>query len=191
MKRSIRAIGITVAALFLAGCSARIELVGYGSPVPLQHGLETRLISDGQGGAQLLVTNRSADVLSVNQSPVAMSIRVLCAGKAVQPSYRIMAHMNMNADADSFVLMSPGQTREIAVPVSCRRGEFRTPDNGYRLEKGKLYDVDVRLNPYFGTFTKEASTRILAEFRIPNYRHDTLRANTMTIRATRAFAWTR
>lgn len=191
MKQSVRAIGIAAAAFFLAGCSARIELVGYGPPVPLQHGLETRLVSDGQGGARLLVTNHSADVLSVSQSPLAMTVRVLCAGKAVQPSYRIMAHVNMNADADSFVLMSPGQTREIAVPMSCRRGEFRTLDNGYRLEKSKLYDVDVRLNPYFGTFTKEASARILAEFRIPNYRHETLRVNTMTIRATRTFAWRR
>lgn len=191
MKRSIRASGILAAALFFAGCSSRTELVGYGPLFPLQHGLETRLLGDGRGGARLRVTNRTDGFLSVNQSPLAMTVRVLRAGKAVAPSYRIMPHMNMNPDADSFVVMSPGQTREMAVPLSFRRGELRTLDGGYRLKKNRLYDVELRLNPYFGTFTKETSARILAELKIPGYLRETLSANTMTIRARRAFAWTR
>jgi hypothetical protein len=191
MKQKVLATGGLAAVLFLSGCSAKVELVGYGPPVSLQYGLETHLISSGKEGALLFVTNRTADVLSVNQSPLAMTIRILCEGKVVQPSYRIMAHMNVNPSADSFVLMAPGQTREIPVLVSSERGEYRTLYGAYRLKKGKLYDVDVQLNPYFGTFTKETSARILSEFKIPNYRHRALRSNTMIIRATRAFALSR
>lgn len=186
MKRNITLAGLLVAALFFAGCSSRIEFVGYGSAMPLQHGLETRLISDGQGGALLRVTNRTDGILSVNQSPLAVAIGVRCQGQAVAPSYRIMAHMNVHPHADSFVVLTPGQTREIAVPLSCCRGEIRTLDGGYRLGKGKLYDVDVRLHPYFGTFTAATCESVLAEFKIPNYLHETLRANAMTVRAVRA-----
>jgi hypothetical protein len=167
----------------LSGCSPSVELVGYGPAAPLQYGLEARLINNGKEGALLYVSNRTNDIISINQSPLAMTLQIRRNGQAVPPTGRIMIHMDTNPSADSFVIIAPGQTREISVPVSYEGDEYRAFDCVYRIEKGKLYDVEVQLNPDFGTFTKATSATTLSRFKIPNYLHETLRANTMTIRS--------
>ena len=55
------------------------------------------------------------------------------------------------------------------------------PNTG--LKKGVLYDVAIQVDPYFGTFRKETADTTLTDFKIPNYRHKTIKANTMTIRS--------
>ena len=45
------------------------------------------------------------------------------------------------------------------------------------------YDVDVQIDPYFGTFNKDTADGILTDFKIPNYRRKAIKANSMTIRS--------
>lgn len=45
------------------------------------------------------------------------------------------------------------------------------------------FEVEVRLVPYFGSFTQKTASQTLADFKIPNYLHEPLTMNTMTIRA--------
>lgn len=172
---------------FIAGCSGNIELVGYGIRPEIQHGMEVELISNGPSGASIRVKNTSNDILSINQSPLAMAVSVMRrTGEglvAVEPCEHIMIHMQTSPQPDDFVLIAPGQTRSIPVPVTYKADQLRTLDQFYRIEKGNLYEVDVRLDPYFGTFTKETASKTLATFMIPNYLPETLTMNTMTLRA--------
>ncbi len=174
---------ITVATLclLLSGCFETIELVGYGGAVPVQDGLEVCLINNGKEGALLYVKNTSKEIVSVNQSPLAVKIAVLTNGKPVAPVGRIMIHMRTNPYPDVFVIIAPGQTRTIPIPVSYEGDRYRAFDAEYRIEKGVLYDVVIQLDPYFGTFQKETADKTLTDFKIPNYRHKTIKANTMTI----------
>jgi hypothetical protein len=91
--------------------------------------------------------------------------------------------MNASPQPDDFVLLAPRQMRNISVPVSYKADRYRTLDKIYRIEKGNLYEVEVRLVPYFGRFTKETAGKMLADLMIPNYLHEPLIMNTMTIRA--------
>jgi hypothetical protein len=182
MKSKTNRIAVATLCLLLSGCTGTIELVGYGGAVPIQDGLEVRLINNGKEGALLFVKNTSNEIISVNQSPLAVKIAVLTNGQPVAPAGRIMVHMGTHPYPDVFVIIAPGQTRTIAIPVSYKSNRYRAFDAEYRLEKGILYDVEVQVEPYFGTFRKETADKTLAEFRIPNYRHKTIRANTMTIR---------
>ena len=102
---------------------------------------------------------------------------------AVEPCERIMIHMNTSPQPDDFVIIAPRQTRNIPVPVSYKADRYRSLDQIYRIEKGNLYEVEVRLDPYFGTFTKETASKTLADFMIPDYLHEPLLMNTMMIRA--------
>ena len=52
-----------------------------------------------------------------------------------------------------------------------------------RIEKGPLYEIEVRIEPYFGRFTEATAGETLSRFKIPNHVRETLRVNTMTIRA--------
>ena len=83
---------------------------------------------------------------------------------------------------DVFVIIASGQTRTIPIPVSYEGDRFGAFDAEYKIEKGVLYDVAVQVDPYFGTFRKETAAKTLTDFNIPNYRHKTIKANTMTIR---------
>lgn len=172
-----------VLCLLLSGCSGTVELVGYGVAVPMQDGLEVRLICNGKAGAVLQVKNTANEIISVNQSPLAVKIAVLTNGQPVAPAGRIMIDLNMNPYPDVFVIIAPGQTRTIPIPISYAGDCFRAFDAEYRIKKGVLYNVDVQVDPYFGTFRKENADKTLADFRIPNYRHTTIKANTMTIRS--------
>ncbi len=169
--------------LLLSGCPGRIELVGYGVAVPIQDGLEVRLLSNGKEGALLYIKNTSDEIISVNQSPLAFKIAVLTNGQPVAPVGRIMIDMDTNPSPDLFVIIAPGQTRTIPIPVSYAGNRYRAFDAEYRIEKGVLYHVEVRLDPYFGTFRKETADKTLTDLKIPNYRHKTIKANTMTIRS--------
>ena len=169
-------------------CRTReIELVGYGVRPGIQHGLKVELVSNGPSGALISVQNTSNNIISINQSPLAMLVSVKRRKDeklvAAEPCERIMIHMNTSPQPDDFVIIAPRQTRNIPVPVSYKADQFRTLDQIYRIEKGNLYEVDVRLDPYFGTFTKETASKTLADFIIPNYLHEPLLMNTMTIRA--------
>ena len=169
--------------LLLSGCSGTIELVGYGVPVPAQDGLEVTLISNGKEGASLYVKNTSAELISVNQSPLAARITVRRNGECVAPSGFSKFYMNTNPLPDVFVIIAPGQTRTIPIPVSYEGDCLRAFDAEYRIEKGVLYDVEVQIDPYFGTFRKETAAQTLKDFKIPNYLHKSIKANTMTIRS--------
>jgi hypothetical protein len=183
MKSKIGIISVLIICLILAGCSRSIELVGYGLAVPDQNGLEVKTISNGKEGALLQVKNTSDEIISVNQSPLAIKISVLTSGKPVEPYERIMIHMNTNPDPDAFVIISPGQTRIINIPVYCKGDILRAFDKEYRIEKGFLYNVEVQVEPYFGSFNKETCAGILNDFKIPNYRYEIIRSNSMTIRS--------
>ena len=174
---------VAILCLLLSGCSEAIELVGYGSAVPVQDGLEVRLINNGKEGARLYVKNASNEIISVNQSPLAMKVAVLANGQPVAPVGRIMINVRTNPYPDVFVIIAPGQTRTIPIPVSYDGDRYRAFDAEYKIEKGVLYNVEVQLNPYFGTFNKETADKTLTDFKIPNYRHKTIKANTMTIRS--------
>lgn len=183
MKTIKNMIACAMICLLLAGCSGNIELVGYGVNAPIQDGLEVRLISNGKEGALLYVKNTSDEIISVNQSPLAVKIEVLTNGKPVAPAGRIMIDMDTGPHPDVFVIVAPGQTRSIPIPVSYEGDRYRAFDAEYRFEKGVLYDVEIQLDPYFGTFTKGTADKTLNDFKIPNYRHKTIQANTMTLRS--------
>jgi len=170
-----------------AGCTRDIELVGYGLRPGIQHGLKVELVSNGPSEALISVQNMSNKIISINQSPLAMLVSVKKRkGEglvAVEPCERIMIHMNTSPQPDDFVIIAPRQTRNIPVPVSYKADRYRSLDQIYRIEKGNLYEVEVRLDPYFGTFTKETASKTLADFMIPDYLHEPLLMNTMMIRA--------
>lgn len=174
-------------ACFTAGCAGNIELVGYGTRPGIQHGLKLELLGDGSGGASLRIENTSDDIVSVNQSPLAMEVSVKRReGEErvpVQPCERIMIHMRTTPQPDDFVILAPRQTRVIPIPLSYEADRCRTLDRICRLEKGRLYEVEVRLLPYFGSFTETTADRTLTEFKIPNYLREPLAANAMTLRA--------
>jgi hypothetical protein len=171
----------------IVGCTGNIELVGYGIRPEIQHGVKIELVSNGPSGALISVKNMSNDIISINQSPLAMVVSVKRRkGEglvAVEPCGHIMIHMNSSPRPDDFVIIAPRQTRNIPVPVSYKADQYRTLDRIYRIEKGNLYEVEVRLDPYFGTFTKETASKTLADFMIPTYLREPLTMNTMTIRA--------
>ena len=182
MKPTNNMIAVASLCLLLSGCSETIELVGYGGAVPVQDGLEVRLINNDKEGALLYMKNTSNEIISVNQSPLAVKISVLRNGQPVVPVERIMIHMDTRPHPDLFVIIAPGQTRTIPIPVSYKADRYRAFDAEYRIEKGVLYNVEVQLDPYFGAFKKETADKTLTDFKIPNYRHKTIKANTMTIR---------
>lgn len=182
MKPTNNMIAVASLCLLLSGCSETIELVGYGGAVPVQDGLEVRLINNDKEGALLYMKNTSNEIISVNQSPLAVKISVLRNGQPVVPVERIMIHMDTHPHPDLFVIIAPGQTRTIPIPVSYKADRYRAFDAEYRIEKGVLYNVEVQLDPYFGAFKKETADKTLTDFKIPNYRHKTIKANTMTIR---------
>jgi len=183
MAKWLKILSIFLFYLILSGCARSIELVGYGLAVPDQNGLEVKTISNGKEGAFLQVKNTSDEIISVNQSPLAFKISVSADKKPVDPSGLIMIHMNTNPDPDAFVIISPGQTRTINIPVYCKGDIFRAFDTEYRIEKGILYNVEVQVEPYFGSFNKETCAGILNDFKIPNYRYEIIRSNSMTIRS--------
>jgi len=174
-------------ACFASGCKGDIELVGYGIRPGIQHGLKVELVSNGPSGALILVQNMSGNIISINQSPLAIMVSVWRRkGEglvAVEPCECIMIHMNAAPQPDDFVIIAPRQTRIIPVPVSFKADRYRTLDQIFKIEKGNLYEIEVRLEPYFGAFTKETAGKTLAVFMIPNYLAEPLRMNTMTIRA--------
>ena len=102
---------------------------------------------------------------------------------SVQPYEHIKVHMRTSPEPDDFIIIAPRQTKNIPVPISYKADRYRTLDQIYRIEKGNLYEVEVRLEPYFGSFTEKAASQTLADFKIPNYLHEPLTMNTMTIRA--------
>jgi hypothetical protein len=102
---------------------------------------------------------------------------------SVQPCEHIKVHMRTSTQPDDFVIIAPRQTKKIPLPVSYRSDRYRTLDRIYRIEKHNLYEVEVRLLPYFGSFTEKTASQTLADFKIPNYLHESLSMNTMTIRA--------
>ena len=59
-----------------AGCTGNIGLVGYGTRPGVQHGLNVELINNGPSGALIVVENVSSNVISLNQSPLAVTVSV-------------------------------------------------------------------------------------------------------------------
>lgn len=171
----------------MAGCTGDIELVGYGPDPGIQHGLKVELRDNAPHGALMRIQNTSDTVLSVNQSPLAMVVAVKRrSGDAlvsVQPCEHIKVHMRTVPMPDDFVIIAPGQTKTMPMPVSYASDRYRTLDRIYRIEKHALYEIEVRLVPYFGSFTEKTAGRTLADFKIPNYLHEPLTMNTMTLRA--------
>ena len=172
-----------VPGLFLAGCAPSIELVGYGQPAPIQQGLEMRLISSGPSGALIFAKNTTGDLLSIAVTELAKKIEVRKAGQIVAPTTPIYADMRGEPEPDDFAILAPGQTREIAVHVSYEADQLRTPLGMYKIEKGPLYEIEVRIDPFFGRFTEANAGETLSRFKIPSYVRETLRVNSMTIRA--------
>jgi hypothetical protein len=174
-------------AFTIAGCTGNIELVGYGAPSDVQHGLRVGLLGNGPSGALITIENTSGSIISMNQSRLAMIISVKKRkgeqSVPVEPCERIMIHMHTSPRPDDFIIMAPHQNRSIPVPVSYKGNQYHTLDRIYRIEKGSLYEVEVRLEPYFGTFTEKTAEKTLADFMIPNYLREPLTMNTMTIRA--------
>ncbi len=186
--RNLHTAALTLMLACLAsGCRGDIELVGYGSRPGIQHGLKVELVSNGPSGALIRVQNVANHIISINQSPLAImvSVRMRTGGGlvAVEPGERIMIHMNASPRPDDFVIIAPRQTRTVSVPVSYQQDRYQTLDQIFHIEKGNLYEVEVRLDPYFGTFTRETASNTLADFMIPNYLSEPLMMNTMTIRA--------
>ncbi len=185
-KQRVASLAILIV-VFMAGCTGDIELVGYGTRPVIQHGLQVELLSDGPNGAFISIQNTSDKIISVNQSPLAMVVSVKRRKGdelvAVQPCEHIKVHMRTSPHPDDFVIIAPRQTKKISVPVSYKSDRYRTLDRIYRIEKKELYEVDVRLAPYFGSFTENTASQTLADFKMPNYLHEPLVMNTMTIRA--------
>ena len=179
-------IPIILLACFATGCTGNIELVGYGTRPDVQHGLKVELISNGPSGALIAVQNISSNIISINQSHLAIAVsvkkRVRETLVEIDPCGHIKINMNTSPRPDDFVIIAPGQTKNISVPVSYANDKYRTLTEIYKIEKGSLHEIAVRLDPYFGTFTKETASKTLAEFKIPNYLHEPLMMNTMTIR---------
>jgi len=167
--------------LFLQGCSSSVRLVGYGECLGIQHGLKVELINNGQNGALIQVLNTSSEIISINQSILSKQIYVSCNGNSVEPKGHIHLKTAISPRPDDFVIIAPGQTRTIIVPISIAGNEYRTIHNIYELEKNVLYDVDVTLIPYFGTFTEKTANETLSKFKIPNYLHKPLMMNSMQI----------
>ncbi len=183
MRRTLFATMVTMAWVVLVGCTPSIELVGYGQPAPIQHGLELRLISTGPAGAVIHARNTTDDLLSIITSRLAMKIEVRRAGHVVAPSSRIMLDLPTGPGADDFAIIAPGQTRAIPVPVSFAADELRTPTGIYTIAQGPLYEIEVRIEPSYGGLTEANAGETLARFKIPNFVRGTLQVNTMTIRA--------
>ena len=186
--RNLRVASLTILLVFfMVGCRENIELVGYGIHPAIQHGLKVELLSNGPNGALISIQNTSYNIISVNQSSLAMVVSVkMRKGNelvSVQPYEHIMVHIRTSPQPDDFVIIAPRQTKNIPVPVSYKADRYRTLDQIYRIEKGNLYEVEVQLEPYFGSFTEKTASKTLADFKIPNYLHETLAMNTMTIRA--------
>jgi len=178
---------IVVMTCVIIGCTGNIELVGYGTRPGIQHGLKVELLNNHPNGALISIQNMSDNIISVNQSPLAMVVAVkMHKGDAlvsVQPSERIMIHMRTSPRPDDFVILAPQQTKNIPVPVSYKANRYSTLDQIYQIEKGRLYEVEVQLMPYFGSFSEKTANRTLTDFKITNYLHEPLIMNTMTIRA--------
>lgn len=178
---------IIMLAFSIAGCKGNIELVGYGAPSDVQHGLKVELVGNGPSGALITIENTSDNIISVNQSLLAMAVSVKKRkgeqSVPIEPWERIKIHMRTSPQPDDFIIMAPHQTISIPVPVSYKGNQYHTLDRIYRIEKGTLYEVEVRLEPYFGTFTEKTAEKTLADFMIPNYLREPLTMNTMTIRA--------
>jgi hypothetical protein len=172
---------------FTAGCTGNIELVGYGTRPEIQYGLKVELLDNGPNGALISIQNTSDNIISVNQSPLAIVVSVkMRKGDeliSVEPCEHIMIHMHTTPQPDDFVIIAPRQTKNILVPVSYKGNQYCALDQIYRIEKRKLYEVEVRLMPYFGSFTERTASQTLADFKIPDYIHEPLTMNTMTIRA--------
>ena len=172
--------------LVLAGCTTKIEVIGLGVPAPIQHGLEVKLVPRADG-ADLEVKNVGAEVVSVNVSPHAIGVEIACNGKPALPDPKVFWDIDeeITVGPDSFAILVPGQSREIAIPMRCDgKHLFHRPPVAYRLAKGQSYQLTARLQPYVGPqFTQKTAAKILAEFKIPNYLHETLASNTVTIQA--------
>jgi len=166
----------------LFACTRNLEYVGYGTDAPLQDGLEVRLIHNGPESALLQVTNASAEIISLNQSPLAVRATVLGNGKPLVPAGFIMFNDRIDPYPDAFVILAPGQSHSIPLRIGFTRGRYHAGDKEYALEKDVIYTVAVQIEPYFGTFQKDNAEQTLAKLRIPNYRHQPLQANTMTLR---------
>ncbi len=100
---------------FIAGCRGDIELVGYGTHPGIQHGLKVELLSNGPNGALISIQNMSENIISVNQSPLAMVISVKRRKGdelvSVQPCEHIKVHMRTFSQPDDFVIIAPRQTK--------------------------------------------------------------------------------
>lgn len=178
----LRILLITLVVCVAGGCAPTIQLVGYGNRPQAQHGLKVEL-SHREDDAVLRVTNVSDDIISINQSPQAMEVHVLKDGSPVKPYTAICYDWISAPQPDDFVILSPGQTRDVIVPISAKHGGYTAIHWSYKLEKGVLYSVDLQLNPYFGRLTKETAGQVLGQFNIPNYLCEPIRTNTMILRA--------
>ena len=134
-------------------------------------------------GAILRITNVSDGIVSVNQSPQAMEVHILKDGKPAAPCGQLIMHWTLAPQPDDFVILGPGQTRDVVVPASVNANRYTAIDRLYKFDKGVLYFVDVQLNPYFGHLTSETANEMLGQFKIPNYLHEPIRTNTMILRA--------
>lgn len=167
----------------MSGCSSPIELVGYGCPLPNQHGLDVRLLyRDRTSATEIHVTNTTGDILSLNQSPMAMHIRLIQNGQEVMPVGRIMHKLSSDPEPDDFVILAPGQTRILPVPLALEGGQVRTFSAVYEIGRGECFDVEVQLNPYSGNFTEASAAAWLDRFKVPGHLDKPLRMNTLAIR---------
>jgi hypothetical protein len=177
-----------VVSIFFVGCTRPIELVGSGREPDIQHGMIVKLIGNGVTGvydiksAEIHVTNSSNEILSINQDLSAMKVMLKRDGQNVPPMATIKLKTSSSPFPDDFVILAPGQTRVISVPLSSRGDECKTFENVYRLEKNVIYEIEVVLNPYFGTFTEGTAAKILTKLKIPNYLPYPLKMNTLIVR---------
>jgi len=92
---------------FIVGCRGNIELVGYGVHPGIQHGLKVELLSNGSNGALISIQNTSDNIISVNQSSLAMVVSVkMRKGDefvSVQPYEHIKVHMRTSPEPDDFI----------------------------------------------------------------------------------------
>ncbi len=166
----VHSLPIITVLMFLTGCCAQIELVGYGTPKPIQHGLEVKLTTDSDKNALLMVKNCFSETISLNNSPDAMEISIENNGKKLEPSERIIYDkISMSPNPDKFEILLPNQTRIIPLPFTFEKKRCRTRDGFYSLDRGVLYTVSVQINPYFERFTAETADSITTAFKIPNY----------------------
>ncbi len=130
----------------------------------------------------LHVKNTSDDIISITKSDFAFKIKLKKDGKEVRQTGIIYFKHLPYVVPDEFAVLTPGQSRQIPVPVYFQDDEVHTWNAVYKLEKNFIYDIEITLEPYFIRFTKDKAESVLTKLKITNYLSKSIKTNSLLIR---------